>query len=224
MATDPVGNVGLPSAGFTLTVDSSIPATPGIPTVTDDVSPGLGTIANNGSTNDTTPTFSGTGTAGDTITILDNGDPIGTTTVLADGTWSFTPGTPFTTPDHSVSVTESDAAGNKSPASGTINFTLDTEPPAAPTIDSADDNVGALQQTLLTNGVTDDNTPTFHGTGINGDTITLYNGSTVLGTALVTGGVWTITPATALPNGTLNLTATATDPAGTSAARRQTLR
>ncbi|MCS3602961.1 VCBS repeat-containing protein [Buttiauxella sp. BIGb0471] len=214
VATDPVGNVGLPSAGFTLTVDSSIPATPGIPTVTDDVSPGLGTIANNGSTNDTTPTFSGTGTAGDTITILDNGDPIGTTTVRADGTWSFTPDTPFTTPDHSISVTESDAAGNKSPASGTINFTLDTEPPAAPTIDSADDNVGALQQTLLTNGVTDDNTPTFHGTGINGDTITLYNGSTVLGTALVTGGVWTITPATALPNGTLNLTATATDPAG----------
>lgn len=214
VATDPVGNVGLPSAGFTLTVDSSIPATPGIPTVTDDVSPGLGTIANNGSTNDTTPTFSGTGTAGDTITILDNGDPIGTTTVRADGSWSFTPDTPFTTPDHSISVTESDAAGNKSPASGAINFTLDTEPPAAPTIDSADDNVGAVQQTLLTNGVTDDNTPTFHGTGINGDTITLYNGSTVLGTAVVAGGVWTITPTTALPNGTLNLTATATDPAG----------
>lgn len=214
VATDPVGNVGLPSAGFTLTVDSSIPATPGIPTVTDDVLPGLGTIANNGSTNDTTPTFSGTGTVGDTITILDNGDPIGTTTVRADGSWSFTPDTPFTTPDHSISVTESDAAGNKSPASGTINFTLDTEPPAAPTIDSADDNVGAVQQPLLNNGVTDDNTPTFHGTGINGDTITLYNGSTVLGTALVTGGVWTITPTTGLPNGTLNLTATATDPAG----------
>lgn len=214
VATDAVGNVGLPSTAFTLTVDTTIPATPGIPTVTDDQTPGLGAIADGGSTNDTTPTFSGTGTAGDTITILDNGAPLGTTTVRADGSWSFTPQTPFTTPDHSITVTATDAAGNTSQESGAIGFTLDTEVPNVPTIDFADDDVGAVTAALTSGGVTDDNIPVFHGAGEDGDTITLYNGITVLGTAVVTGGVWTITPTAALPNGTLNITATATDPAG----------
>ncbi|RPH24165.1 type I secretion C-terminal target domain-containing protein [Buttiauxella warmboldiae] len=215
VATDAVGNVGLPSAGFTLTVDSIDPATPGIPVVTDDQTPGLGTILNGGSTNDTTPTFSGSGgTAGDTITILDNGTPLGTTTVRADGSWSFTPQTPLTTPNHSITVTETDAAGNTSLESGAIGFTLDTEAPNAPTIDFADDNIGTVTAALQSGKVTDDNIPVFHGTGVNGDTITLYNGTTVLGTAVVAGGVWTITPTAALPNGTLNITATATDPAG----------
>ncbi|MGB7800843.1 MAG: BapA/Bap/LapF family large adhesin [Buttiauxella sp.] len=214
VATDPVGNVGLPSAVFTLTVDTIVPVAPGIPTVTDDQTPGLGTIANGGSTNDTTPTISGTGTAGDTITILDNGAPLGTTTVRADGSWSFTPATELTKPDHSITVIESDAAGNKSAQSGAIEFTLDTEIPDAPTIDFAEDDVGAKTDPLVSNDVTDDNIPVFHGTGVNGDTITLYNGNTVLGTAVVAGGVWTITPTAALPNGTLNITATATDPAG----------
>ncbi|HEY3591466.1 MAG TPA: Ig-like domain-containing protein, partial [Buttiauxella sp.] len=214
VATDPAGNVGLPSAGFALTVDSTAPTAPGIPTVTDDQAPGLGAISNGSSTNDTTPTISGTGgTAGDTITILDNGTSIGTTTVRADGSWSFTPQTPITGADHAISVTESDQAGNKSPASGTVAFTLDTTPPDAPTIITADDNVGAVQAPLGTGSVTDDNTPTFHGTGQNGDTITLYSGNTVIGTATVAGGVWEIT-STPLSDGMQNITATATDAAG----------
>ncbi|TNV15159.1 BapA prefix-like domain-containing protein [Buttiauxella sp. B2] len=214
VATDPAGNVGLPSTGFILTVNSTPPTAPGIPAVTDDQAPGLGTISNGGSTNDTTPTISGTdGTAGDIITILDNGAPIGTTAVRADGSWSFTPVTPITGPDHVISVTESDQAGNKSPASGTVAFTLDTTPPDAPTITTADDNAGAVQLPLGTGSVTDDNTPTFHGTGVNGDTITLYSDNTVIGTATVSGGVWTITT-TPLSDGPQDITATATDAAG----------
>ncbi len=213
VATDPAGNVGLPSAGFTLTVDSTLPTTPGIPVVTDDQAPVLGNISNGGSTNDTTPTISGTGSVGDTITIRDNGSDIGTTTVRADGSWSFTPQTPISGVNHSISVIESDAAGNKSLPSGSVAFTLDTTASAAPTIVSADDNVGPVQASLSTGGVTDDNTPTFHGTGVNGDTITLYSGSTVIGSATVSGGTWVIT-ATSLPDGVKHITATATDAAG----------
>ncbi|MFB0713568.1 BapA/Bap/LapF family large adhesin [Buttiauxella noackiae] len=214
VATDPAGNVGLPSAGFVLTVDSLAPTAPGIPTVTDDQAPVLGAISNNGSTNDTTPTISGTGgTAGDTITILDNNSPIGTTVVRADGSWSFTPTTPISGPAHSISVTETDLAGNTSPKSGAVAFTLDTTLPDAPTITSADDNVGAVQLPLGTGSTTDDNTPTFHGTGVNGDTITLYSGSTVIGTGTVTGGTWTITT-TPLLDGAQTITAKATDAAG----------
>lgn len=214
VATDPAGNVGLPSAGFVLTVDSLAPTAPGIPTVTDDQAPVLGAISNNGSTNDTTPTISGTGgTAGDTITILDNNLSIGTTIVRADGSWSFTPVTPISGPAHSISVTETDLAGNTSPKSGAVAFTLDTTLPDAPTITSADDNVGAVQLPLATGSTTDDNTPTFHGTGVNGDTITLYSGSTVIGTGTVSGGTWTITT-TPLLDGAQTITAKATDAAG----------
>lgn len=213
VATDPVGNVGLPSAGFTLTVDSTAPTTPGIPVVTDDQAPVLGNISNGGSTNDTTPTISGTGSVGDTITIRDNGSDIGTTTVRADGSWSFTPQTPISGVNHSISVIESDAAGNKSLPSGSVAFTLDTTASAAPTIVSADDNVGPVQASLSTGGVTDDSTPTFHGTGVNGDTITLYSGSTVIGSATVSGGTWVITT-TSLTDGVKHITANATDAAG----------
>lgn len=214
VATDPAGNVGLPSAGFALTIDSLAPTAPGIPTVTDDQAPVLGAISNNGSTNDTTPTISGTGgTAGDTITILDNNLSIGSTIVRADGSWSFTPTTPISGPAHSISVTETDLAGNTSPKSGAVAFTLDTTLPDAPTITSADDNVGAVQLPLATGSTTDDNTPTFHGTGVNGDTITLYSGSTVIGTGTVSGGTWTITT-TPLLDGAQTITAKATDAAG----------
>lgn len=213
VATDPAGNVGLPSAGFTLIVDSTVPATPGIPVVTDDQAPVLGNISNGGSTNDTTPTISGTGSVGDTITIRDNGSDIGTTTVRADGSWSFTPQTPISGQNHSISVIESDAAGNKSQPSGSVAFTLDTAASAAPTIVSADDNVGPVQASLSTGGVTDDNTPTFHGTGVDGDTITLYSGSTVIGTTTVSGGTWAITTTT-LQDGKQVITATATDAVG----------
>lgn len=213
VATDPAGNVGLPSAGFTLTIDSTLPATPGIPVVTDDQAPVLGNISNGGSTNDTTPTISGTGSVGDTITIRDNGSDIGTTTVRADGSWSFTPQTPISGANHSISVIESDAAGNKSLPSGSVAFTLDTTASAAPTIVSADDNVGPVQASLSTGGVTDDSTPTLHGTGVNGDTITLYSGGTVIGSATVSGGTWVIAT-TPLTDGVKHITATATDAAG----------
>lgn len=213
VATDPAGNVGLPSAGFTLIVDSTVPTTPGIPVVTDDQAPVLGNISNGGSTNDTTPTISGTGSVGDTITIRDNGSDIGTTTVRADGSWSFTPQTPISGQNHSISVIESDAAGNKSQPSGSVAFTLDTAASAAPTIVSADDNVGPVQASLSTGGITDDSTPTFHGTGVDGDTITLYSGSTVIGTTTVSGGTWTITTTT-LQDGKQEITATATDAVG----------
>lgn len=52
------------------------------------------------------------------------------------------------------------------------------------------------------------------GTGESGSIITLYNGTTVIGTTTVVNGLWNITPTTALPNGTYTLTAVATDAAG----------
>lgn len=216
VATDAAGNTGLPSASFTLTVDTVNPGTPGIPIVTDDKAPILGNVADSGSTNDTTPTFSGTGTAGDTITIYNNAtDKLGTTIVRADGSWSFTPETPLGQATYKVTIVETDPAGNNSLPSGILTFTIDTTPPTAPTINSAEDDVGEFKGTLSTNAVTDDNTPEFKGTGTAGDTITLYNGATVIGSAVIDGtGNWSVTPSSPLANGIYNLTAVQSDAAG----------
>ncbi|ATF48494.1 large repetitive protein [Citrobacter werkmanii] len=214
-ATDVAGNTGIPSAGFTLTVDNLPPAKPEPPTITDDVNPITGIITN-GITNDTTPTFSGTGSAGDVIAIYLDGrtEPLGTATVGADGTWSFTPTDPINPDSYQVTLTATDPAGNVSPRSDAVTLGIDTTPSAPPVITAVNDDVGDVRGDLAADAVTDDTTPTIRGTGSNGDIITLYNGSTVIGTATVAGGVWSITPNPALTNGSYTLTAIATDAAG----------
>lgn len=214
-ATDVAGNTGIPSAGFTLTVDNTPPAQPAAPIITDNVAPVTGVVTN-GNTNDTTPTFSGTGNVGDLITVYLNGTPPlqGTATVGADGTWSFTPPAPVAPGAYQVTLTATDPAGNVSQPSNAITLNIDTTPSAPPVIIAANDNVGDVMGDLAPNAVTDDTTPTIRGTGIDGDIITLYNGGTVIGTATVAGGTWSITPGTALANGNYTLSATATDPTG----------
>lgn len=214
-ATDAAGNVGVPSSGFTLSVYATPPAQPAAPIVTDDVPPVVGTVAPGGSTNDTTPTFSGTGVAGSTINVYDSVTGlIGTTTVRSDGTWSVTPSVPLDETAHTITVQVTDPAGNTSLPSAPITITVDLTAPAAPTIDNADDTVGPVLGTINSGGITDDTAPVFHGTGVTGDTITLYNGTTVIGTATVVGGAWSITPTTSLGNGTYSITAVQTDAAG----------
>lgn len=214
-ATDAAGNVGAPSAEFTLSVYATPPAQPVAPIVTDDVPPVVGTVAPGGSTNDTTPTFSGTGVAGSTINVYNNGNElVGTTTVRSDGTWSVTPTTPFGETTYNITVQVTDPAGNTSLPSAPIAITVDTTAPGAPTIGTVDDNVGPVTG-AITNGITDDPKPVFHGTGEIGATVTLYNGTTAIGSAVVDGtGNWTITPDTALANGENTLTAVQTDKAG----------
>ncbi|EMF0720256.1 BapA prefix-like domain-containing protein [Citrobacter freundii] len=214
-ATDVAGNTGIPSAGFTLTVDNLAPVKPSAPTMTDDANPITGTITN-GITNDTTPTFSGTGSAGDRITIyLDSGNtPLGEVTVGADGSWSFTPTTPVAQGSYQVSITATDPAGNVSVRSDPVALSIDTTPPDVPVITAASDNVGDVTGDIAPGATTDDNTPTLRGTGTDGDTITLYNGNTVIGTATVVDGKWSITPGSALANGSYTLHAIATDAAG----------
>lgn len=214
-ATDVAGNTGIPSASFTLTVDNTPPAQPAAPIITDDVAPVTGVVTN-GNTNDTAPTFSGTGNVGDLITLYLAGTPPlqGTTTVGADGNWSFTPSAPVAPGSYQVTLTATDPAGNVSLPSNAITLNIDTTPSAPPVIIAANDNVGDATGDLAPDAVTDDTTPTIRGTGSDGDTITLYNGGTVIGTTTVAGGTWSITPGTALANGSYTLSATATDAAG----------
>jgi len=111
-----VGNLSPESNTHTFTITAVTP--PPAPVVTGP--------ANDTTTSDTTPTFTGTAPAGSTVTIFLNGQPVGTTTADANGNWSFTPTTPLADGQYVLTVTATDAAGNVSVPTGPVNFTIET--------------------------------------------------------------------------------------------------
>ncbi|HIE4432987.1 Ig-like domain-containing protein [Burkholderia multivorans] len=196
-ATDSSGNVSTPSAAFDLTVDTTAPSAP-------TVNPTDGT------------SLSGTAEAGATIQIDTNGDGTPDATVTADpsGAWTYTPATPLPIGTQ-IGVTASDAAGNKSPAAS-VTVTGDVTAPAAPIIVSVADDAGSIVGALTSGASTDDTTPTLSGTAEGGSTISIYDGTTLLGTTTAdASGSWTFTPtAGLLGEGAHSLTVTATDSSG----------
>lgn len=110
-----------------------------------------------------------------------------------------------------------DAAGNVSPVSGGFTINVDTIAPSVPLLVSVvDDIAGGVFNAALSNGqLTNDARPTLNGTAEAGSTISIYDGSTLLGTALVqSNNSWSFTPTTPLANGSHTFTVTATDAAG----------
>jgi T1SS-143 domain-containing protein len=213
-ARDPAGNVSAPSAPLLFDVDTVAPNSPAF-TLTDDVNPLTGLIADGATTDDNTPTVNGIGGGepGNTITILDNGVPIGTAIVQADGTWTFTPTTPLLDGPHRFTTTETDAAGNISPPTLPTLFTVDTSGIAVPIITGIIDDFAPQVGAVATNGFTNDTTPTINGTApSDAATVNVFvNGVEVATGVPVTAGVWTYTvPAgSALPEGQQIFTATA---------------
>jgi len=192
--TDPAGNTSPASAPDTFTVDTTAPDAPVITGPTD-----------GSSVHDHTPTISGIGEPGDTVTVTDqDGDVLGTATVDGNGTWSLD-STHLDDGTYTITATQKDPAGNTSPASAPSTFVVDTTAPDAPVITAPADGT-----------TTNDTTPTINGTGEPGDTVTVtdQDGRTVGTTTVAPNGTWTVTPTNPLPDGTTTLTATQTDPAG----------
>lgn len=215
IAVDAAGNASPVSDSVNFVVDTTPPLAPVITSVSDDQAPGLGTIANGQSTNDPTPTFSGTAEAGAIITLYENGTVIGTTTAQPDGAWSVSTST-LTSGTHVITAVATDAAGNGSPNSTAFTLTVDTTAPQTPILTSVVDDVAGGATGNLANGqITNDNRPTLNGTAEAGSVVSIYDGGTLLGvTTADAGGAWSFAPTTGLSDGTRTLTVTATDPAG----------
>jgi hypothetical protein len=201
--TDPAGNVSPASAPLDVTIETSAPA----PSIT-----GVTPAPVNGVTPDPTPTIMGTGEPGAVVTLTDNGVVIGMVTVGANGTWSFPVATPLADGPHDLSATETDPAGNLSAPSAPYPLSVEPGAPPAPAI------TGITQATdtgVLGDGLTSDRQPTVIGTAAPGSLVTIYDGSTVLGTTTANAaGQWSFTPNLGLADGTHQLSATATDSAG----------
>ncbi|HAS1475139.1 TPA: BapA prefix-like domain-containing protein [Enterobacter bugandensis] len=215
-ATDPQGNLSLASAPWSVVVDLTAPTVPTLDTVSDNVPGGVtGNLTSGQATNDNTPTISGTGQAGSTIYIMNNGTQLGTTTVDVNGNWSFTPTTPLDDGSYSLRAYATDAAGNASANSSVFAFTVDTAGPGVPVVTSVIDDVAPITGTLTSGNSTNDARPTFNGTGDVGSTVHVIVDGNEIGTAVVNAqGSWTFTPGTDLIDGPHAITFNATDAAG----------
>jgi hypothetical protein len=112
-ATDEALHVSPDSNSVTFTVDTVAPAAPVI------TSPTSGTT-----TDDTTPTISGTAEAGSSVTVIVNGAVVGTATADSQGNWTLTPTSPLAAGTELVTATATDQAGNIGPASATVTLTI----------------------------------------------------------------------------------------------------
>ena len=170
VAVDAAGDSSPPSAAASMTNDSPIPAAPVITSET----VGAGNVV----------TIAGTSEANDSIRVYDGTALLGETTANASGAWSFVAGS-LAAGQHDITATATDQAGATSPHSPDPVVTI----PAAPVILSASPDSGPSSALTTTS-----NQLTLVGTAAAGATITVFDGSTDLGTATTNAsGVWTFT-------------------------------
>jgi len=128
------GNTSAP-ADVTVTVVAVPPAAPSVPDLT--AGSDTGSSSTDSITNDTTPTFDGTGETGATVTLfrdangngaLDGGESLGTG-LVAGGTWSITSTATLADGVHAIRAFQTDTKGNVSPVSAALSVTVDTTAP-----------------------------------------------------------------------------------------------
>ena len=194
-ATDAAGNTSMDATVDELTIDTIAPTVPTVDFLT---------------TNDNTPTITGTAdSANDLVVVVDGvtyteGD--GNLTDNGDNTWILVIPTPLADGTYDVMATTTDAAGNSSSDATTDELTIDTMAPTVPTVD------------FLT---TNDNTPTITGTADSADDLVIVvDGVTYTeGDGNLTDNgdnTWTLIIPTPLADGTYDVMVTATDAAGNS--------
>lgn len=201
-AIDAADNIDPTPATYTWVVDTRTPAAPVI------TAPANNTLLKNAQ-----PVFTGTAEALSIVTVLLNGETIGTTTADAQGGWTFKPARAIAEGSHKVSATATDVAGNTSAASSQLNITLDLTPPAAPAILSISEDTGSMNNDQITS----DNTLIFSGSTEAGAEITLSESNLgTIGTITATNtGTWSYShEKTALAEKVYTFKATAKDKAG----------
>ena len=213
--TDAAGNIQETGEALTVTVITKAPAAPGSLDLVD--ADDTGASDHDNLTSQNTPTITGTGVVGSTVTLYDTDGTteLGTAEVEEDGTWSITT-TELADGEHMLRTSQSDVVGNTSKLSRPLKVGIDTEAPApdAPALKPGRTNdTGASDS----DGITSNPRPIFIGTGAErGATVTLLDQhGTALGTTIAkSNGSWQIQPAADVATGLYTFTVTQTDAAG----------
>jgi hypothetical protein len=132
--TDAAGNAGAASAAFTFTLDTQAPGqTVTLTKVTDDQERFTDPVANNGLTNDASPTLSGTlGAAlasGETLAVFRDGTRLGTATVTGTA-WTYADAGLADGQTYTYTARAEDAAGNQGASFPAHVITVDTKAPS----------------------------------------------------------------------------------------------
>jgi Ca2+-binding RTX toxin-like protein len=207
---DAAGNGGGAGAPPSLTFDTLAPNAPTVPDLA--VGSDTGTSDTDNITNIATPTFSGVAESGATVRLFGTDGALLGTTVAVNGTWSIT-ASALTDGTHTVVARATDSAGNESQASAGQTVTIDTTAPRAPTL-----TLNPTSDTGSSNsdGITSDTTLTVDGTAAADAMVSIYDRTTLLGTAQANGqGVFSFT--TPALTGAPSLVAEVRDAAGNSA-------
>jgi hypothetical protein len=157
------------------------------------ISPDNGVSASDGITNSQNISLNGSAPANDIVTIYDDGVAIGQTVSLFNNTWTYNnPSLQLAAGIYFFTASARDFNGYSTASSAPYEVTIDTHTPGAPHMNDISPDTGASS----TDGITNDNTPTFSGTTEPFAVINLYaNGSsTPFGTteADITGN-WSFT-------------------------------
>ena len=182
-ATDAAGNAGVASSALAVTVV----APPGVPVITS-FSPDTGVVGD-GITDPAVLTLTGTAVANSTVNVYDGATLLGTASASGTGAWNFTTA-PLPDGLHKFTATDT-VSGMTSAASAVMNVTIDTVAPVAPTIASFSTDSGTVGD-----HITNDNTLTLTGTAEANATVKVFDGATLLGSAVANGsGAWSYTTA-----------------------------
>ncbi len=210
-AVDMAGNIGPASGTLQITVESIPPGTPSTPVLipADDTG-----VKGDNITRVNLPRLQGTASPGATVQLLDaGGNVLGSATTGIDGTYLVTPSSPLRDGVNVFKSQALDAAGNVSGTSATLSLTVITTPPSAPgalILNPADDSG------VKGDGITNVKQPRFTGTAPLSMTVQLVNpAGTVLGTTAVAGdGTFSLSPGSALADGSSKYSARLIDVAG----------
>ena len=176
-AEDAAGNVSAPSARLNFTVDVTPPAAPTL----SDASIVNGTV---NAPNDTpAQVLTGMAAPSDTVKVYLNGSTAPAFTTTADpvtGDWSVTLGA-LANGSYSYAATATDAAGNVSPHSSSLSFTVDTVTPTV-LIGTSGEITNHAAQTIAGTVTTTE--------AAAGSTVTLYDNGGEIATTTLSGTDW----------------------------------
>ena len=141
--------------------------------------------AGDGVTNATVLTLTGTAVANSTVKIYDGAALLGSVVANGSGMWSFVTAS-LSDGTHSFAATDTDSSGNTSAASTVLSVTVDTAAPTTPTV-----SLASVDSNIVGDNITNVNVISLTGTGEANSTIKIYDGATLLGSAVANAdGVW----------------------------------
>ena len=184
--TDTLTNIQLLQFSDTTVAIGTVAPPPVIaaPSITS-FSPDSATVGD-GITNANMVTLVGTAQANSTIKVYDGATLLGSATANSSGAWSYTTTAALTDGTHSLTATATDTSGNTSTSSSVMSVIVDTVAPVTPTV-----VLNSVDSGVVGDGITNVNVISLTGTAEINSTIKIYDGATLLGSAIANAeGVW----------------------------------